>query len=77
MFVSNRINFLEKKFFVEGTNATKIELDEVRQVEELTQTNENTESNLIRSNLKPITEAFLRRSGRVLYQLDRYYDFLI
>ena len=29
VFVSNRTVFLEKKFFREGTNASKIELDEI------------------------------------------------
>ena len=29
VFVSNRAIFLEKKFFGEGTNASRIELDEV------------------------------------------------
>ena len=64
MFVSNRMVFLENKFLMKRTNITKIELDEVRQVKELTQTSENIESNLIRSNSEPIVEASLRRSDR-------------
>ena len=77
MFVSHRTIFLKKKFLEEGTNATKVELEEVRQVEKPTQTGKNTELNLIRSNLEPIIEAPLRRSNKVSYQSDRYYDFLI
>ena len=76
MFVSNRVVFLEKKFLSEGTNASKIELDEVRSVEEPTQISKNIESNLIRSNLEPIVEVPLRRSDRVSHQPDRYYSFL-
>ena len=76
MFVSNRAVFLKKKFLDEGTNASKIELDEVRSVEESTQSSKPIESDLIRSNLKPIVETSLRRSDRVPHQPDRYYDFL-
>ena len=36
VFISNKIIFLEKKFLGEGTNTSKIELDEVRSIEELT-----------------------------------------
>ena len=77
MFVSNKAFFLEKEFFSEGTDATKVELDKVRLVEELTQIIVSIESNLIRSNPKSIVEASLRRSSRVPCQLDRYYGFLI
>ena len=77
MFVSNRIVFLKKKFLGEGTNASKIELDEVRSVEEPTQSSKPIESDLIRSNLEHIVEIFLRRSDRVPCQSDRYYDFLV
>ena len=47
MFISNRAVFLEKEFLAEGTNASKIELDEVRSVEELTQSNKPIELDLI------------------------------
>ena len=77
MFISNRIVFLKKKNFEKRTDTTKVELDEVRSIEEPTQTTKPTESDLIRSNPKPIIEALLRRSGRVLRQSDRYYDFLV
>ena len=43
MFISLKIIFLEKKFLGEGTNASKVELDEVWQVDELTQSSEPTE----------------------------------
>ena len=36
-----------------------------------------SESDLIRSNLEPNIQTFLRRSGRVPHQSDRYLDFLI
>ena len=77
MFVSNKIVFLEKEFLSEGTDASKIELDEVQLVEEPTQINKNIKSDLIRLNLKFIIEVLLRRFGRVPCQPDRYYDFLI
>ena len=35
VFVSFKIVFLEKNFLSEGTNTSKVELDEVRLVEEL------------------------------------------
>ena len=61
MLINNRIVFLKKKFLGEETNTSKIELDEVHEVEELT----HIESNLIgESNLEPV-EAPLRRSNRV------------
>ena len=77
VFVSNRAIFLEKKFLGEGTNASKIELDEVRSIEEPTQSSRPIESDLIRSNPEPIVEISLRRSGRVSHQPDRYYSFLV
>ena len=77
VFISNRAVLLEKKFLGEGTNTSKIELDEVLSVEEPTQSSKSIELNLIRSNSKSIVEIFLRRSDRVLHQLDRYYGFLV
>ena len=76
MFVNNRIFFLEKKFLIEEIDATKIELEKVRQTEELIQISKNIESDLIRSNLKLIVKAHLKRSNRVPYQPNRYYDIL-
>ena len=73
VFVSSRAVFLKKKFLGKETDATKVEFDEVRQIEELTQSNEPIESNLIRSNPKPIIEVLLRRSDKVPYPLDRYF----
>ena len=77
LFVSNRTIFLEKEFLGEKINASKIGLDEVRLVEELTQSNKSIESDLIRSNPKSIIETTLRRSDRVPHQSDRYYSFLV
>ena len=62
--------FLEKEFLVERTNTSKIKLDEVRSVEEPTQSSKSIKSDLIRSNPKPIVETSIRRSGRVPHQLD-------
>ena len=76
VFVSLKAIFLEKVFLGEGTVASKVELEEVQQVEKLTQIAE-LESNLIRSDPKPIVPAPLRRSGRVPCQPDRYYGFLV
>ena len=76
MFVSLRAIFLEKEFLSEGTVAAKVELSEVQQVEESTHLNDNTEPDLIRSNVEPI-EVSIRRSGRVPHQPDRYYGFLV
>ena len=76
MFVSLKTIFSEKKFFGEGTVASKIELDEVQQIEGPTPIAES-ESDLIRSNPKPNVPAPLRRSGRVPHQPDRYYSFLV
>ena len=73
MFISNKTVFLEKEFLREGTNVSKIKLDEIHEIQELI----HTESDLIEElNLKPI-ETPLRRSDRIPHQLDRYYNFLI
>ena len=77
VFVSNRAVFLEKKFFREETNASKIELDEVRSVEEPIQSSKSIKSDLTRSNSKSVVEISLRSFDRVPYQSDRYYGFLI
>ena len=45
-------------------------------MEKLTQVAE-PEPNLVRSDPEPIVQAPLRRSGRVPYQPDRYYGFLV
>ena len=76
MFVSLKAIFLKKEFLGEGTVASKVELDEVRQVEKSTQVAE-PESDLIRSDPEPIVQAPIRRSGRVPCQPDKYYSFLI
>ena len=76
VFVSLKAIFFEKKFLSEGTVASKVKLDEVRQVENLTHVTE-PEPDLIRSDLEPIDYAPLRRSGRVPHQPDRYYSFLV
>ena len=77
VFISLRIIFLKKKFLGIGINATKVELDEVRQVEESIPTTEPTELDLIRSNFEPVLKAPLRRYGRIPHQPDRYYSFLV
>ena len=64
IFVSLRVVLLEKKIHREGINASKVELDEVQQVEPI-QSSESIESDLMMSNLKYIVEAPLRRSDRV------------
>ena len=76
MFVSLKAIFLEKEFLGEGTVASKVELDEVQQVEGPTPIAE-PESDMIRSDLEPNVPAPLRRSDRVPHQLDRYYGFLV
>ena len=76
VFVSLRATFLEKEFLSEGTVASKVELDEVQQVESPTQ-NAEPKSDLIRSDPKPSEPAPLRRSGRVPRHPDRYYGFLV
>ena len=77
VFVSNRAIFLEKKFLGERINVSKIELDEVRSVEEPTQSSKSIESDLIRSNSESIIETSLRKFNRVPRQPNRYYDFLV
>ena len=74
VFVSLRAVFLEKKFFGEGINASKIEFEKVQQVEP-TQFSELIESDLTRSNPEPVVVAPLRRSNRVPHLSDRYFDF--
>ena len=59
VFVSFKAIFLEKEFLGEGTVASKIELEEVRQVEKSTQVAE-PEPDLVRSNLEPIVPASFR-----------------
>ena len=76
VFVSLKAIFLEKEFLGEGTVASKVELDEVQQVEGPTPIAE-PESDMIRSDSEPNIPAPLRRSGRVPHQPDRYYDFLV
>ena len=52
VFINSKVYFLKKEFFSEGISASKVELDEVRQVEELILVTES-EPDLMRSNLKP------------------------
>ena len=59
VFINSKVYFLKKEFFSEGISASKVELDEVRQVEKLTPVTES-ESNLIRSNLEPNIQTSLR-----------------
>ena len=59
VFVSLKAIFLEKEFLGEGTVASKVELEEVRQVEKSTQVTE-PEPYLVRSNLEPIVPVPLR-----------------
>ena len=59
MFVSSKAYFLENEFLGKGTSASKVKLDEVRQVEKLTPLIE-LELDLIRSNPKLIVEPLLR-----------------
>ena len=74
VFVSLKAIFLEKEFLGEGTVASKVELDEVQQVEGPTPIAE-PETDMIRSYPEPNVPAPLRRSGRVPHQPDRYYGF--
>ena len=67
MFISNRAVFLENEFLGEGTNYSNVELKEVHQVKETTQTVEPLESELIKSNSDPILDASLRWSDRIPY----------
>ena len=73
VFISNRIIFSKKKFLGEKTNASKIELSEVHEVEEPAHTKSDS---IGESNPEPV-EVLLKRSDRVLHQPDRYYGFLI
>ena len=66
MFVSLKAIFLEKEFLGEGTVASKVELNEVQQVEGSTPIVE-PESNLIRSDPKLNVPAPLRRFDGVPY----------
>ena len=75
MFVSNRAVFLEKKFLWEETNASKIELDEVRSVKYPTKSSKPIELDLIKS--RTYFRNIFKESGRVPHQPDRYYDFLV
>ena len=59
VFVSLKATFLEKEFLGEGTVGSKVELDEVQQVERSTPI-VKPESDLIRSDLKPNILAPLR-----------------
>ena len=73
MFISNNTIFLKKKFLEKETNASKIKLSKVYEIEEPV----HTESDLIgESNSKPM-EAPLRRFDRVPHQPNKYYDFLV
>ena len=76
VFVNLKAIFLEREFLGEGTVASKVELDEVWQVEKPTQV-AKSEPNLVRSDPEPIVQAPLRRSGRVPRQPYRYYGFLV
>ena len=67
---------MENEFLIEGTSASKVKLDEVRQIEELTPVTKS-EQDLIRSNSKPNIEPSLRRSSRVPHQTNRYFNFLV
>ena len=53
VFVNLRTVFLEKKFLGEGINASKVDLEEVQQVEP-TQSSEPIELKLMMSNPKPV-----------------------
>ena len=76
MFVSLKATFLEKEFLGEETIASKVELDEIQQVEGRTPI-AKPESDLIRSDSKPNVPVPLRRSDRVPHQPDKYYGFFI
>ena len=59
MFVSLKAIFLEKEFLGEGTVASKVDLEEVRQVKKSTQVAE-PEPDLITSDPEPIVPTPLR-----------------
>ena len=67
---------MKKKFLSEEISASKVELDEVRQVEEPTLVTKS-KLDLTRSNLEPNIQTLLRQSSRVPCQLDKYLDFLV
>ena len=48
VLVNNRAVFLENNFLGEGANTSKMELDEVRSVEELLQSSKSIELDLIK-----------------------------
>ena len=76
LFIVLRATFLKKEFLREGTEASKVELREVQQIEEPTHSWTATKSALIRSNTESIEDP-IRRSGRVPRQPDRYYAFFV
>ena len=55
---------MKREFLGKGTLASKVELDEVQQIEEPAQSSEPIEPELIRSELVPEV-ALVRRSDRV------------
>ena len=59
VFVSSKAYFLKKEFLSKRISAFKVELDEIQWVEEPTPVTES-EPNLIRSNLEPNIQIFLR-----------------
>ena len=67
---------MERKFLGEGTLASKVELNEGQEVENLAQSSKPIEPKLIGSEPVPDV-ALIRRSGRVPCQPDRYYGFLV
>ena len=77
MFVALKAIFLDKEFLGKGTVASKVELNEVQQVENPTPSNQPIEEELIRSVPEPVVETSLRRSGRVTHHPDRYLAFLV
>ena len=68
MFVGLRATFLEKEFLREGTEASKVELREVQQVEEPSHSKTTTDLDLIRSNLEPIV---IQLEDLVEYHVNR------
>ena len=54
LFVSLRATFLEREYLAEGTQAAKVELTEVQQIEEPNYSRTTIELALIRSNPEPI-----------------------
>ena len=70
-----RATFLEKEYLT-GSAKANVELNEVRQGEVALHSEIAIEPALIGSNPE-LVEELLKRSGRVLCQLDRYFSFLI